>query len=122
MLDEPNAIRAGLLLHCAKAEGKAFSLADNLTDSHQDDKWTIQPADIADNISTIVQIAGEIMTIGYAALAGISIHAMGSANNDTDLETQYTSAIVRANNAIAYAGALARAATAAEQFHTQPML
>ncbi len=62
------------------------------------------------------------MAIGYAAMAGISIHTMGSAKNNTELETQYTSAIVRANNAIAYAGALARAATAAEQFRTQPML
>ena len=121
LLDEPNAIMTGLLLHCAKAKGKAFSLADDLTDNHQDDKWTIKPADIADNISTIVEIAGEIMAIGYAALAGISIHAMGSANNNTDLETQYTSAIVRANSAIAYAGTLARAATTAEQFRTQPM-
>ena len=121
LFDGPNTIRASLFLHCTKAEGKAFSLANDLTDSHQDDKWTIRPTDIADNISTIVEIAGEIMAIGYAALAGISIHAMGSANNNTDLETQYGSAIVRANNAIAYAGALARAATAAEQFRTQPM-
>ena len=43
LLDEPNAIMAGLLLHCAKAEGKAFSLADSLTNNHQDDKWTIKP-------------------------------------------------------------------------------
>ena len=113
---------AGLPLHYAKAEGKAFSLADNLTNNHQDDKWTIKPTDIADSISTIVEIAGEIMAMGYAALAGISIHAMGSANNNSDLETQYESTIVRANNAIAYAGALARAATVAEQFRTQPML
>ena len=120
LLDEPNAIMAGLLLHCAKAKGKASSLADNLTDSHQDDKWTIQPADIAD--SNIVEIAGEIMAIGYAAMAGISIHTMGSAKNNTELETQHPSSIVRAANAIAYAGALARAAAVAEQFRAQPMI
>ena len=67
LLDEPNAIRAGLLLHCINPKGKAFSLADNLTNSHQDDKRTIQPTDIADSISTIAEIAGEIMAIGYTA-------------------------------------------------------
>ena len=121
-LDEPNAIMAGLLLHCTKAEGKAFSLADNLTNNHQDDKWTIQPTAIADNISTIAEIAGEIMAIGYAALAGISIHTMASDHSNTKPETQHTSAIVRANNAIAYARALTRATAVAEKFRTQPML
>ena len=47
---------------------------------------------------------------------------MASDHNDTDLETQHPSSIVRAANAIAYAGALARAAAVAEQFRTQPML
>ena len=61
------------------------------------------------------------MAIGYAALAGISIHAMGSAKNNNDLETQYGGTIVRAANTIAYAGALARAATVAEQFRTHPI-
>ena len=60
------------------------------------------------------------MAIGYATMAGISIHAMASTNNNTVLETPHPDAIVRANNAIAYAGALAKAA-AAEQFRTQPM-
>ena len=117
-----NQTPSGQVFSCTaqRPKAKPFSLADSLTNNHQDDKWTIQPTDIAD--SNIVEIAGEIMAIGYAAMAGISIHTMGSAKNNTELETQHPSSIVRAANAIAYAGALARAAAVAEQFRAQPMI
>ena len=69
----------------------------------------------------MAEIAGEIMAIRYAALAGTPMHAIGNPKNNNDLKTQYGNTIVRAANTIAYAEALARAATVAEQFRTHPI-
>ena len=82
LLDEPNAIMAGLLLHCATGQGTA-SLAENITDSHQDDKWTIQPADIADsNIVESRRNHGD-------RIPQWQEYRMGSAKNNTELETRH---------------------------------